>query len=68
MAVVASKRGVRFFDPNGGVLEFRDRPSFRNWFENDFGTISFYGDSGTTFQVLNYHYDYVEEEPANGDV
>ncbi|WP_193727506.1 YopT-type cysteine protease domain-containing protein [Paraburkholderia atlantica] len=64
VAVVASPRRVRFFDPNGGVLEFQDRPSFRRWFENDFGTISYYGDSGTMLQVINYHYDYAEEEPV----
>ncbi|MFP4896637.1 YopT-type cysteine protease domain-containing protein [Paraburkholderia sp. EG304] len=64
VAVVASPRRVRFFDPNGGVLEFQDRPSFRRWFENYFGTISYYGDSGTMLQVINYHYDYAEEEPV----
>jgi YopT-type cysteine protease-like protein len=56
VAVVASTTKVRFFDPNGGVLEFKSRDLFRSWFENDFGQISFYGDRGTLFQVVNYHY------------
>ncbi|MEM5342177.1 YopT-type cysteine protease domain-containing protein [Paraburkholderia azotifigens] len=61
VAVVASPGRVRFFDPNGGVLEFKHRYSFRKWFETDFGTISFYGEPGTTFQVINYLY--AEEKP-----
>jgi hypothetical protein len=56
VAVVAWLRKVRFFDPNGGVLEFRSRDSFRSWFETDFGKISFYGAYGTLFDVANYRY------------
>ena len=54
VAVVAKRRRVRFFDPNGGVLQFTSRDQFRTWFVDSLGDIDFYGDRGTLFEVVNY--------------